>query len=288
LLQRGEKPAAEIELGHVTDAARQLAKVCDGNDVIITHGNGPQVGMLALESANDPALEHPFPLDVLVAQTQGMIGYWIAQALGNLLDRRVVTVVTQTVVDAHDPAWSKPTKFVGRGYSKAQVDKLSERHWIFKQDGDSWRRVVPSPEPIEVVEMSSVTDLLAKGLIVVCGGGGGIPVTRDRKNRLKGVEAVVDKDLASALIARQVHADVLLFLTDVPAVYVDYGTATQRPLAKVTVEQLRALSFAPGSMGPKVEAACRFVQATGKRASIGTIDDSFALLEGSVGTSILP
>jgi carbamate kinase len=288
LLQRGEKPAAKIELGHVTDAARQLAKICEGNDVIITHGNGPQVGMLALESANDPALEHPFPLDVLVAQTQGMIGYWIVQALGNLLDRRVVTIVTQTVVDAHDPALSTPTKFVGRGYTKAQVDKLRDRHWIFKQDGDSWRRVVPSPEPIEVVEMSSVTDLLAKGSIVVCGGGGGIPVTRDRKNGLKGVEAVVDKDLASALIAREVRADVLLLLTDVPVVYEDYGKATQHPLRQATVSQLRAMDFSPGSMGPKVDAACRFVQATGKRASIGTFDDSLALLEGSVGTSILP
>src|ERR1017187_6290267 len=187
LLQRGEKPAAEIQQHHVVDAVKQLARICEGNEIIVTHGNGPQVGMLALESANDPVLDHPFPFDVLGAQTQGMIGYWLVQALGNVLKRRVVAVLTQTIVDTNDPAFKAPTKFVGRGYSKEEARRVGGAKWVLKPDGDLWRRVVPSPEPMEVVEIATVKDLAAKGTIVVCAGGGGIPVARNKKGHLEGV-----------------------------------------------------------------------------------------------------
>ena len=244
--------------------------------------------MLALESANDPVLDHPFPLDVLGAQTQGMIGYWLVQALGNALDRPVVALLTQTVVDGNDPAFATPTKFVGRGYSKEEANRIGEGKWNLRHDGQLWRRVVPSPEPIEVVEISIVKDLVVKGTIVVCAGGGGIPVTRDPRGQLEGVEAVIDKDLAAALIARDVEADVLLLLTDVRAVLANFGLSTEHPIDRATVAELRAMRFPAGSMGPKVEAACRYVAATGKRACIGTFDDAPGLLEGSVGTNVSP
>jgi len=287
LLQRGEQPAAEIQQHHVVDAVRQLARICDGNEIIVTHGNGPQVGMLALESANDPVLTHPFPFDVLGAQTQGMIGYWLVQALGNVLKRRVVALVTQTIVDLHDPAFGQPTKFVGRGYTLDEASRIGGDTWDLRQDGALWRRVVASPEPVEVVEIATIKDLVADGTIVVCAGGGGIPVARDERGRLEGVEAVIDKDLAAALIARDTGADALLLLTDVPAVFADYGLPTQHALGKVIVDELRAMDFAAGSMGPKVEAVCRFVKATGKQGSIGTFDDAPGLLNGSAGTTVV-
>ena len=265
-----------------------MALICEGNHIIITHGNGPQVGMLALESANDPVLDHPFPLDVLGAQTQGMIGYWLVQALGNVLERPVVALLTQTIVNSKDTAFVAPTKFVGRGYSKEEAHRMGGGKWALRQDGDLWRRVVPSPEPMEVVENSIVKELVSKGTVVVCAGGGGIPVARDQRGHLQGVEAVIDKDLAAALIARDVDADVLLLLTDVPAVLADYGLPTEHAIERATVAELRAMSFPAGSMGPKVEAACRFVEATGNRASIGTFDDTPGLLDGSAGTTILP
>ena len=287
LLQRGEQPAAEIQQHHVDDAVRQLARICDGNEIIVTHGNGPQVGMLALESANDSVLSHPFPFDVLGAQTQGMIGYWLVQALGNVLQRRVVAVLTQTIVDTHDPAFDTPTKFVGRGYSHEEARRVGADTWVLRPDGDLWRRVVASPEPVEVVEIDTIKDLVAQGTIVVCAGGGGIPVARDERGRLGGVEAVIDKDLATALIARDTGADALLLLTDVPGVFADYGLPTQHTLAKVGVDELRAMNFAAGSMGPKVEAVCRFVKVTGKHGSIGTFDDAPGLLGGTAGTTVV-
>jgi len=266
----------------------QLARICEGKQIIITHGNGPQVGMLALESANDPVLDHPFPLDVLGAQTQGMIGYWLVQALGNVFERPVVAILTQTIVDLKDDAFITPTKFVGRGYSKQEASRVGGDRWVLRQDGELWRRVVPSPEPKEVVEISIVKELVSEGTIVVCAGGGGIPVVRNQGGHLEGVEAVIDKDLAAALIARNVEADALLLLTDVPAVFADYGLPTEHLLDEVTVAELRAMSFPAGSMGPKVEAACRFVESTGKKAAIGTFDDAPGLLDGSAGTTILP
>lgn len=263
-------------------------KIASDNTLIVTHGNGPQVGMLAVESASDPALDHPFPLDVLGAQTQGMIGYWLAQALVNALpDRRVVALVTQTVVDADDPAFSNPTKFVGRGYREGEAKVPAGAEWTLAQDGPLWRRVVASPEPLAVVEIATIRELAAQGTIVVCEGGGGVPVARDAHGNLRGVEAVVDKDLAASLIARDTDADALLLLTDVSAVLAGYGTTNERPIRRATVDELRALSFPAGSMGPKVEAACRFVEVTGRHCAIGSFDDVPALLAGMAGTTVL-
>ncbi len=287
-MQRGDKPAAEIQEHHVLDAVAHLVAVAENNTLIVTHGNGPQVGMLALESASDPVLDHPFPFDVLGAQTQGMIGYWLAQALANALPaRRVVALVTQTIVDVKDPAFSNPTKFVGRGYAEGEAPSPPGSEWTIKQDGLLWRRVVASPEPLEVVEIETIKELVASGTIVVCAGGGGIPVARDANGALRGVEAVIDKDLATAVIARGTDAHVMLLLTDVAAVLADYGTPSERPIRSATVNELRALNFPAGSMGPKVESACRFVEATGRRAAIGSFDDSLELLNGTAGTSVV-
>jgi carbamate kinase len=288
LLQRGERPAAEIQEHHVLDAVAHLVRVAEGNTLIVTHGNGPQVGMLAVESASDPVLDHPFPFDALGAQTQGMIGYWLAQALANALPtRRAVALVTQTVVDLNDPAFSNPTKFVGRGYAADEARPTAGTGWTMKQDGPLWRRVVASPEPMEVVEIATIKELVASGTIVVCAGGGGVPVARDAMGNLHGVEAVIDKDLATAVIARDVNADAMLILTDVPAVLAGYGTVSEHPIHSATVSELRALSFPAGSMGPKVEAACRFVEATGGRSAIGSFDDSLELLHGTAGTTVV-
>jgi len=288
LLQRGERPAAEIQEHHVLDAVAHLVNVAEGNTLIVTHGNGPQVGMLAVESASDPVLDHPFPFDVLGAQTQGMIGYWLAQALANALPtRRVVAIVTQMVVDLNDPAFSNPTKFVGRGYAADEARPTAGSGWTMRQDGQLWRRVVASPEPLEAVEVATIKELVASGTIVVCAGGGGIPVARDAMGNLRGVEAVIDKDLATAVIARDVTADAMLILTDVAAVLADYGTVNEHPIRTATVSELRALSFPAGSMGPKVEAACRFVESTGGRSAIGSFDDSLELLHGTAGTTVV-
>lgn len=288
LLQRGETPAAQIQRHHVVDAVAQLARVASGNHLVVTHGNGPQVGLLAVESANDPVLERPFPFDVLGAQTQGMIGYWLLQAFTNALpERECVALVTQTLVDGADPAFSHPTKFVGRVYEAEEAQRLARVHgWSVAADGPLWRRVVASPEPRGVIESGIIESLAGAGAIVVGVGGGGIPVVRDEHGQLCGAEAVVDKDLASALLAWTIDADLLLLLTDVAGVYEDYGTPTERVIRSANVDELRAGSFAAGSMGPKVEAACRFAESTGQRAAIGSLDDVLGLVEGTSGTSV--
>lgn len=259
------------------------------HQLIVTHGNGPQVGMLAVESASDPNLERPYPFDALGAETQGVIGYWLAQALGNALaPREVVALVTQTVVDPHDRAFANPTKFIGRQYDKDEALRVGEQsEWTMREDGGRWRRVVASPEPREVVERATIDRLVREGTVVVCAGGGGVPVVRERSGELAGVEAVIDKDLATSLLATGVRADRLLFLTDVERVYANYATANQRPLARVGVKELRGLSFPAGSMGPKVEAACRFVEASGNVASIGSLDDVEGLLAATSGTQVV-
>ena len=289
LLQRGEKPAASIQRHHVEDAVAQLALFARDNELIVTHGNGPQVGLLAVESANDPLLAEPYPLDVIGAQTQGMIGYWLLQAFKNALPvRPVVALVTQTVVDPADPAFLHPSKFVGLGYEEGEARRLAAAaRWTIAQDGPRWRRVVASPDPLVIVESSMIHTLLNDGAIVICAGGGGIPVQRDAHDHLSGVEAVIDKDLASAVIARDVHAEVLLILTDVPGVYREYGSRSQQIIKLATAKELRAMSFSAGSMGPKVEAACRFVEAMGTRAVIGRLDEAQGLLDGTCGTTIV-
>ena len=290
LLERGEKPDADTQEHHVQQAVEALAPLAMAHDLIVTHGNGPQVGMLALESARDPALTRPYSLDVLGAQTQGMIGYWLARALrGAVPGKPAGCLVGQTKVDRDDPAFANPTKFVGPVYQEREaLDLAAERGWTVRRDGTAWRRVVPSPEPLELVELPLIKVLLGSGALVVCAGGGGIPVVADGSGGLRGVEAVVDKDLTAALLARAVDADALLLLTDVDAVIDGFGTPDARPIRHATAGELRARSFPAGSMGPKVEAACRFAEATGRTAAIGRLEAATALLRGEAGTIVSP
>lgn len=288
LLERGEAAESEIQEQHVVKAVRALAPLASEHELVITHGNGPQVGLLALESAADPALSHPYPLDVLGAQTQGMIGYWLVQALQNELpSKQVACLVSRTLVRADDPAFANPTKFVGPVYDAPGARRVGAVHdWQLRKDGSQWRRVVPSPEPAELLDLPLIAKLGDEGVIVVCSGGGGIPVARDKAGLLHGVDAVVDKDLTAALLATKTGAGVLLLLTDVEAICDGYGTAAATPLHHVTVAQLRERSFPAGSMGPKVQAACRFVDATGNVAAIGRLADACALVNGSAGTIV--
>jgi carbamate kinase len=287
MLERGERPDAELQQRHVAEAVAALVPLARDHELVITHGNGPQVGVLAIESAGDTALSSPYPFDVLGAETQGMIGYWLLQAFENALPgRRVASIVCQTVVDADDPAFANPTKFVGPAFSKDQAQQLaSTRSWEVRQDGKWWRRVVASPEPVELVELAVITDLLNDGVMVICSGGGGIPVVR-HLGVVYGIEAVIDKDRTAALLARSIHANALLILTDVEAVEAGYGTPEAAPIRRATVAELRAVSFPAGSMGPKVEAACRFVEATGGIAAIGDLADAASILEGRAGTTV--
>ncbi len=291
LLKRGEPMTAERQRANVRTAAPALAAVARAHELVLAHGNGPQVGLLALQAAAYTDVE-PYPLDVLGAQTQGMIGYFLEQELGNHLDADTpfATLLTMIEVDPADPAFTNPTKFVGPVYTQPQADKLAdEKGWGFKQDGQHWRRVVPSPEPRRIFEIRPIRGLLDHGVIVICAGGGGVPVMFDPKSdhTLVGVEAVIDKDLASQLLARDVSADLLVLATDVDAVYTDWGTPRQERLGRITPAELRAISFSEGSMGPKVEAAARFVEATGKRAAIGALDHIGAIVDGTSGTQIV-
>jgi carbamate kinase len=288
LLERGEKPDEDIQEHHVQQAVAALAPLARAQDLVVTHGNGPQVGMLALESASDPALTRPYSLDALGAQTQGMIGYWLVRALrGAAPGKAAGCLVGQTRVDPDDPAFAHPTKFVGPVYEEKQAkDLAAERGWAVARDGEAWRRVVPSPEPLELVELPLIRQLVDSGAMVVCAGGGGIPVVADASGALRGVEAVVDKDLTAALLAEAVDADALLLLTDVDAVIDGFGTPGAHPIRRASPAELRARSFPAGSMGPKVEAACRFVEATGKVAAIGRLDAAEALLRGEAGTTV--
>ena len=288
LLERGEPPDSDVQQAHIARAVRALAPLAGDHDLVITHGNGPQVGLLAMESARDTALTRPYPFDVLGAQTQGMIGYWLVQALQNALPGRLAgCLVCRTLVSADDPAFANPVKFVGPVYAEARARQLAAEYgWQVRPDGTAWRRVVPSPEPAELLDLPLISELVRTGAIVVCAGGGGVPVTRDAAGFLRGAEAVVDKDLTAALLARALHADALLLLTDVDCVQDQYGTQQARPIRLATPGVLRALRFPAGSMGPKVDAACRFVEATGAMAAIGRLDDAEALLYRKAGTIV--
>jgi carbamate kinase len=290
LLERGQKPDAAVQQANAARAVRALAPLAEEHEIVVTHGNGPQVGLLALESAADPQLERPYPFDVLGAQTQGMIGYWLMQGLQNALPgRQVAAVLNQTLVSAADSAFAAPTKFVGPVYDEETAQRLAaERGWVVRQDGRYWRRVVPSPLPQRIVETRVVRLLLSSGAVVVCAGGGGVPVIRNDAGKLQGVEAVVDKDLATEVLAESLEADALLLLTDVPQVIRGYGTPDATPLARATPAALRSEGFAAGSMGPKVEAACRFVEVTGDLAAIGALEDVQLILEGKAGTVVTP
>ncbi len=286
LLPRGTPPDEQPQLDQVTHVAPALARVAEEHAVVLVHGNGPQVGLLALESAADASLTRPYPLDDLVAETQGLIGYWLQRALARHLQTPVVTLVTQTVVDPGDPAFATPSKFVGSTYDEDVAAALATEHgWTMARDGSTWRRVVASPLPLRIVEAEIAEDLLRRGTTVILAGGGGVPVVETDLG-LAGVEAVVDKDLAAARIAVSVGADVLLVLTDVANVMRDFGTPRESPLGVVTVEELEATPFAAGSMGPKVAAVCDFVRRTGRRAAIGSLTEAASVLSGLAGTQV--
>jgi carbamate kinase len=291
LLKRGEPMTAEVQRGNVKVAAPDLAAVAAKHQLVISHGNGPQVGLLALQGAAYKEVE-AYPLDVLGAQTEGMIGYVLEQELGNLLPIEVpfATILTMIEVDPSDPAFGDPTKFVGPVYEKEQADALAaDKGWVFKQDGDKWRRVVPSPEPKRIFEIRPIQWLVEKDVVVICAGGGGVPTMYDpdADRKLVGVEAVIDKDLASELLAREIDADLFVMATDVDGVYMDWGTPQQRRLERVTAAELREYPFAAGSMGPKVAAACRFVERTGMRAAIGALADIEEIVDGKAGTQVV-
>ena len=290
LLRRGQKPDADVQEANAARAVAALAPLASAHELVLTHGNGPQVGVLALQSASDPHLTTPYPFDVLGAQTQGMIGYWLLQAMQNALPgRQVAAIINQTLVEAHDPAFENPTKFVGEVYSEEEARTLaSARGWVVKPDGDKWRRVVGSPTPQRVVETRLIRLLLLSGAVVVCAGGGGVPVIRNEEGHLEGVEAVVDKDLTAAVLAEALEADALLVLTDVPHVVRDFGTPEATPILRATPAALRRETFPSGSMGPKVDAVCRFVELTGDMAAIGRLEDAVAILDGDAGTVVTP
>ncbi|WP_372404416.1 carbamate kinase [Streptomyces luteireticuli] len=290
LLRRGDRPDAAVQHANVRAAVAALAPLARQHELVITHGNGPQVGLLALQSAADRSLTSPYPFDVLGAETQGMIGYWLLQSLQNALPgRQVCALLNQTLVSAADPAFADPVKFVGPVYEREEAERLAaERDWTVKADGPYWRRVVPSPDPQRVVETRLIRLLLSSGAVAVCAGGGGVPVIRDEEGRLTGVEAVVDKDLTAALLAEALDADALLLLTDVPRVVRGFGTPEAEPIGNTTPARLRAEHFPAGSMGPKVEAVCRFVELTGGFAAIGALADAPAILDGTAGTLVTP
>jgi carbamate kinase len=287
LLRRGEPADADTQRANVAEAVTALAELAAEHELVVTHGNGPQVGLLALQGEAYREVA-PYPLDVLGAESEGMIGYLVEQELVNALGGRpVATLLTQVIVDAEDPAFERPTKFIGPVYDWATADRIaSRRGWTVKADGRHWRRVVPSPEPRSIVELATIRLLVEAGVLVVCVGGGGIPVVVDRDGRLGGVEAVIDKDRAAALLARGLEADALLMLTDVDAVERDYGTPNAEPIARATPEELLALDLPDGSMGPKAQAAAWFVNATGGRAAIGSLRDAASVLAGERGTTV--
>jgi carbamate kinase len=291
LLKRGEPMTAGHQRANVRIAAQALARVAVSNELIISHGNGPQVGLLALEGAAYTDVE-AYPLDILGAETQGMIGYLVEQELGNLLpaEHPIATILTMVEVDPDDPAFSDPTKFVGPIYDKAEADALAaEKGWVVKPDGPHWRRVVPSPRPQRIFEIRPMRWLLDHGSVVICAGGGGIPTmfVKGEDRRLTGVEAVIDKDLASSLLAKELGADLYVMATDVDGVYTGWGTPDQARIERITPDELAAMDFPAGSMGPKVAAAAEFVAATGKRAAIGSLDQIDRLIAGTGGTSVV-
>lgn len=292
LLRREQPPTADNQLANIRLAAAQLARVAAGHDLVLTHGNGPQVGLLALQAAAYPAVE-AYPLDVLGAQTDGMIGYLLEQELANLLPatRAVTTLITRVEVDPQDPAFQHPSKPIGPVVSQAESERIAaDKGWTMAADGAAFRRVVASPQPVRVLGLRAIGWLLEHGAIVIAAGGGGIPVARagngSANPALHGVAAVIDKDLCSSLLARELQADVLVIATDVPAVYLDWGRLTQRALGTVTPQALAGHDFAAGSMGPKVEAARAFVLATGRRAVIGSLDRIEDMLAGRAGTQV--
>ncbi len=288
LLKRGQELSAENQRDNIRIAAEQLAAIHKNHELIIAHGNGPQVGLAALMDAAYTDVG-PYPLDILGAKTVGMIGYIIEQELGNVIpfEDHIVTVLTQVLVDPADPAFQKPTKPVGPIYSSEEAEKLQkEEGWSMAPDGEYFRKVVPSPLPQRIIEISAIRTLVDNGYVVICAGGGGIPVAYDKHRKLFGVEAVIDKDLASGLLAKGLDAEMFVMLTDVANVFVDFGTENQKSIKAAHPDALEALDFAAGSMGPKVLGACQFVRETGQQSAIGQLSELTGIMAGEAGTLI--
>lgn len=288
LLRRGQAMTAENQRENVRIAAEAMAPIAAQHQLAVSHGNGPQVGLLALQGAAYKP-EELYPLDVLGAETEGMIGYMIEQEMGNLLPSEVpfATVLTMIEVDQADPAFDDPTKFIGPVYEEAEARRLAaEKNWSIKPDGDKWRRVVASPQPRRIFEIRPIRWLMERNTIVICAGGGGIPTVYDADRQLRGTEAVIDKDLASELLARELDADLLIMATDVDAVYSGWGTPEAKAIKSAPPHALRAREFPAGSMGPKVEAACLFAERTGKAAAIGGLAALEGIVAGSAGTTV--
>ncbi len=290
LLRRGEALSAENQRKNVRIAAEALAPLGREHQLIISHGNGPQVGLLALQGESYAPVAS-YPLDVLGAQTEGMIGYLIEQELGNILpfEQPFATILSMVEVDPADPSFAHPSKPIGPFYGAEEAARLRrEKGWTVERDGDGFRRMVPSPLPVRIFQIRPVKWLLEHGCIVICAGGGGIPTMYGPDGKLHGVEAVVDKDRASALLARELEADLFVMATDADAVYLDWGKPTQRAIRRASPQGLTAHSFAGGSMGPKVEAAVDFVTRTGKPAAIGTLHALVDIVRGEAGTQVTP
>ena len=286
LLRRGEPLEAEVQRRNLLAAvARSLGPLARAHDLVVTHGNGPQIGLLALQAAAYRAVR-PYPLDVLGAESEGMIGYLLEQALaGELPGHELATLLTQVEVDPADPAFAAPSKPIGPTYDQEAAERLArETGWRFMPDGEGWRRAVPSPMPQRIREINAIKLLVRGGATVICAGGGGIPVVAGADGSLSGVEAVIDKDHSAALLAEELDADALLLLTDVPAVWTRWPMSQGVPIGHISIAALRRIDFAPGSMAPKVAAACRFAERTGRMAGIGALDDAEAILAGTAGT----
>ncbi|MGF1700620.1 carbamate kinase [Photobacterium makurazakiensis] len=287
LLRRGEPLEAETQRQNIAKAAQTIAAIGKAYNVVLVHGNGPQVGLLALQGLEYKKV-NPYPLDVLGSETQGMIGYMLMQELKNLLPEQDVScMLTQMTVDPNDPAFADPTKPIGPVYEEAEAREMAEKyHWTVKPDGQYFRRVVPSPLPTGIVESDAINTLIKQEHLVICTGGGGIPVKKEN-GKLIGVEAVIDKDMSAAYLAQQLNADALLILTDADAVYLDWGTPTQKALRSTTPRELSQYAFDAGSMGPKIDASCEFIKKGGKLVGIGALEDGLAILKGDAGTNII-
>ncbi|CAK4070640.1 carbamate kinase [Vibrio sp. MarTm2] len=286
LLRRGEPLEAEVQRHNIEIAVKTISEIAQEYNVVLVHGNGPQVGLLALQGLEYKKVA-PYPLDVLGSETQGMIGYMLMQEFKNQMPNVNATcMLTQMTVDPNDPAFADPTKPIGPIYEEAEARELAEKyHWTIKPDGKHFRRVVPSPQPTGIIEHEAITALIEQGHLVICTGGGGIPVKREN-GKLVGVEAVIDKDMSAAFLAKQLDADALLILTDADAVYLDWGKPTQHALRGTTPTELAKYEFDAGSMGPKIEASCEFIKQGGKVVGIGSLEDGLRILQGTAGTNI--
>lgn len=289
MLKRGQPLTAENQLASIKRAAQQIAQLVPDYQIILAHGNGPQIGLLSLQSAGSGS-DKPYSLDLLGAETDGMIGYLLEQELSNLLppDKVVATLLTRVEVSAADPAFLNPSKPIGAMYKQAEAEQIAaEKHWVVRPDGDGFRRVVASPKPVKIVGIEPILWLLEHHVIVIACGGGGIPVVMSADGHTRtGVDAVIDKDLCSALLAEKVSANMLLIVTDVNAVFLDWGTPAQRAIRKISPNDLSNIKFPDGSMGPKVEAACQFARLPGNIAVIGSLDQIIELVAGTAGTRV--